>query len=417
MATQQPDASPSSDAPNLGRQVLFLALISIVGVLLFRLLTSDNVVTDVLKKAQGIQLTYVPADFKPYLDEETTLQILSAPEKYRKEFDDLVYHFNLSLLYHVTNRMNLDDSLKRRLEPEYRKHHDYLKDLYFNDFVSLKDTTASLYEQWYRDNSNQAVRIFREVAGKYTCFFVTHIIATLLKVSDGQLMAKGRKVDNPCGIAINEALIPMAERLQTKATIRDFSASRGMLRDKVRQGIAELATYELRSRMGLDKTLSYKIFGISLSQTDIRIEAMSVIKAGFKLDQNFDVTLNPRRGIVYVTLPPPTILSHEVYPRMDKLDVGFLAGINEEEVNRNLNELRRQFREEAIENDRILDRARERADSVLQLLLGPLVKSMGKNYRLEVRFRDTHMPSPEQPEAPASPAQKPPATRQRFVPQ
>ncbi len=397
----------------MGQQLLLLALISVAAILLFRLLTSDNAVTDAFKGPQPVQLTYVPSDFRPSIDEENTLRILAQPEKYRKEFDDLVYNFNLSLLYHVANRMNLDDSLKRLLEPEYRKHHDYLKSLYFNDFVALRDTTAYLYENWFRDNNNQAVRIFNEVAGKYTCFFVTQIMATLLKISDGQILAKGRKVDNPCGIAINEALRPMVERLQARAAIMDFSASRGMLRDKVRQGIAELATYEIRSRMGLDKSLSYKIFGIPISRTDIRIEAMSVIKAGFKLDQNFDVTFNPRKGIVYVTLPPPTILSHEVYPRMDKLDVGFLAGIDGEEVNRNFNELRRQFRQDAIENERILERAKERADSVMQLMLGPVVKSMGKNYRLELRFRDTPLPdgSPSQPE------RQSPASRQQFIPQ
>ncbi len=412
MATQQPGApAPERDTPSVGKQVLLLTLISAAAILLFRLLASDNVVTDLLQKPQAVQLTYVPSDFKPDLNEEATLQILAQPEKYRKEFDALVYNFNLALLYHVANRMSLDDSLKRRLEPEYKKHHDYLKTLYFNDFVALKDTTAYLYENWYQDNTNQAVRIFNEVAGKYTCFFVTQILATLLKVTDGALLAKGRNVDNPCGIAINEALRPMVERLQTRAAILDFSASRGMLKDKVRKGIAELATYEVRSRMGLDKTLSYKFFGIPISQTDIRIEAMSVIKAGFKLDENFDVTFNPRKGIVYVTLPPPTILSHEVYPRVDKLDVGFLAGIDEQEMNRNLNELRRQFRQDAIENEHILQRAQERADTVMQMILGPVVKSMGKNYRLELRFR-SDAPPPVDP----SPAAEPPKRRQ-FIPQ
>jgi hypothetical protein len=411
MATQQPGApAPERDTPSVGKQVLLLTLVSAAAILLFRLLASDNVVTDLLQKPQAVQLTYVPSDFKPDLNEEATLQILAQPEKHRKEFDALVYNFNLALLYHVANRMSLDDSLKRQLEPEYKKHHDYLKTLYFNDFVALKDTTAYLYENWYQDNTNQAVRIFNEVAGKYTCFFVTQILATLLKVTDGALLAKGRNVDNPCGIAINEALRPMVERLQTRAAILDFSASRGMLKDKVRKGIAELATFEVRSRMGLDKTLSYKFFGIPISQTDIRIEAMSVIKAGFKLDENFDVTFNPRKGIVYVTLPPPTILSHEVYPRIDKLDVGFLAGIDEQEMNRNLNELRRQFRQDAIENEHILQRAQERADTVMQMILGPVVKSMGKNYRLELRFRS------DAPPVDPSPAAEPPKRRQ-FIPQ
>ncbi len=55
-----------------------------------------------------------------------------------------------------------------------------------------------------------------------------------------------------------------------------------MLKEKVRKGIAELATYELRSRLGLDKTLQYKFLGFAISETDIRVEAISVVKAGLQ---------------------------------------------------------------------------------------------------------------------------------------
>ena len=392
MSTQQSDNQLSGGGAGnpMAKQMLLLLLVCVAGILVYKAFFSDgSPLANAFQDPKAVRLTYVPSDFQPNLDEEATLQILSQPEMYKKEFDDLVYNFNVSLLYHVANRMALPDSLKRRLEPEYKKHHDYLKNLYYSDFINLKDTSANLYETWYNDNSNQAVALFNEVAGKYTCFFVTQIMATLIKSGSGTIMGKGKNVDTPCGIAVNEGLRPMVDRLQKKAAILDFSASRGLLKDKVRKGIAELATYELRSRMGIDKTLQYKIFGFSVSETDIRVEAISVVKAGFKLDQQFDVTFNPKKGVVFVTLPQPTIVSHEVYPRVDKLDVGFLAGISGEEMNRNFNELRRQFRQEAIENEHVLDKAKARADSVMQLMLAPVVKSMGRNYKLQVRFQNT----------------------------
>jgi len=386
MSTQQPDASSESSSPIFGKQVVLLALICVAAVLLYNVLFSDGFT--LFQDPKSVQLTYVPSDFQPNMDEEKTLRILANPELYKREFSDMVYNFNVSLLYHVANRMALPDSLKRRLEPEYKKHHDYLKNLYYNDFVALKDTTAGMYETWYNDNTNQAVDIFNEVAGKYTCFFVTQIMATLIKADGGKLMAKGKDVETPCGIAIQEGLHPMMTRLQKRAEIMDFSASRGLLKEKVRKGIAELATYELRSRLGIDKTLQYKLFGFSISETDIRVEAISVIKAGFKLDQYFDVTFSPKKGVVYITLPQPTILSHEVYPRVDKLDVGFLAGINEKDMNERFNELRREFRQDAIENEKVLDKAKMRADSVMQLMLGPVVKSINRSYKLQVRYQN-----------------------------
>ncbi len=418
MATHQPDAPGGGESGGIfGKQLVLLALVCIAGFLLYKTVFSGGI-SSVFESPKGMQLTYVPSDFQPNLNEETTLMILANPEMYQKEFDDLVYNFNVSLLYHVANRMNLADSLKRRLEPEYRKHHEYLRSLYYSDFISLKDTTATLYETWYNDNANQAVQLFNEVAGKYTCFFVTQIMATLLKAADGRLLAKGKNIANPCGIAINEGLQPMVERLKTRASIMDFSASRGLLKDKVRQGIAELGTYELRSRLGLDKTLSYKIFGISVSETDIRVEAISVIKAGFKLDRQFDVTFSPKKGIVYITLPPPTILSHEVYPKVDKLDVGFLAGISGEEMNRNFNELRRQFRQDALENEHVLERAKARADTVMQLMMGPVVKGMGRKYKLELRFKDAPEIMTEDELRRRGETEKPkPAEKSKFIPQ
>ncbi len=440
MATYSPNGPPPPPRPGGGsammRQMLAILVVVVAIIFLYRTFFSGGI-SNVFQSAKPVDLKYVPADFQPNLDEGATLAILAEPEKHRKEFDDLVYNFNVSLLYHVASRMGLADSLKRRLEPEYHKQHDFLKTMYFNDFVALKDTTANLYESWYNDNGNQAVEIFNEVAGKYTCFFVMQILATIIKSDNGRLYAKGKGVETPCGIAINEGLRPMVTRLQKKAEIIDFSASRGLLKEKVRKGIAELATYELRSRMGIDKTLQYKIFGLSISETDIRVEAISVVKAGFKLDQYFDVTFSPKKGEIYVKLPPPTILSHEVYPRVDKLDVGLLAGINEVEMNKNFNELRRQFRIEAIEQEHVLDKARLRADSVMQLMLGPMIKSINRNYKLVVRFEDgyqapvtadermrrgedgnTSTPPPSQPSTQAPrPAGDAPRPKPKFIPQ
>lgn len=394
MSTHQPDGAytPPEDggsSGSLGKQLLLIALFTIAIIVGYKAFFSDgSALSNLFQDPKEVRMNYVPADFNPNLDEEKTLRILAQPEANREAFDRLVYDFNLALLYHVANRMNLPDSLKRRLEPEYQKHHEYLRTLYFNDFVTLKDTTANLYETWYNDNTNQAVQLFNEVAGKYTCFFVTQVISTLLKVNGGKFMAKGKNVDTPCDIAIHEALQPMAERLKKKAEIMDFSASRGLLKEKVRKGIAELATYELRSRMGIDKSLEYKFLGFSISSTDIRVEAISVIKAGFKLDQFFDVTLSPSKGTLNIKLPQPTILSHEVYPRVDKLDVGFLAGINESDMNDRFNELRRQFRQDALENEHVLDKAKARADSVMQLMFGPIARSINRNYKVQVVFQD-----------------------------
>ncbi|MEM8908690.1 MAG: DUF4230 domain-containing protein, partial [Bacteroidota bacterium] len=210
-----------------------------------------------------MQISYVPSEFNYELDEEYALAILTNPHRYRREFNELVYNFNLSLLHHVANRMNLPDSLKSRIDEEYLEHHAYLKQLYFNDFTSIRDTSANLYEAWYNNEQSSAVNVLNEVASKYSCFLVNHVLMTLLDNTNGQFMAKGRKVDTPCGVALTEALRPMVKRLQDRAAVADFSRSKGLMEQKVEKVIAELATIEIRDRKGISKQMQTKIWGIS----------------------------------------------------------------------------------------------------------------------------------------------------------
>ncbi len=367
-----------------GKSLLLFAMLCVAGVILYKVLWAGG--EGLLASPKAVDLKYVDADFKFNLDEESTLRILTNPDKYKKEFDELVYNFNVSMLYHVANRMALPDSARRQLEPLYKRQHEYLKSLYYADFIALKDTTDSLYQTWYQDNANSAVRLFQEVAGKYTCFFVTQIIATALKTSSGRLMAKGKDVASPCDIAINEALRPMADRLAVRAAIYDFSASKGLLKEKISREIAELATYEQLDRKGVNRQQQYKILGFSISETDVEITAISNIKAGFKLDQYFDVRADAAKKLVIVTLPQPRIVSHEVYPQVDKIDVGWFAGIKGEDMNKMFESLRKEFRQQAID-DGILENAKKRAESLMTDFLGPVVKQMGKGWKIAVSYK------------------------------
>ena len=76
-----------------------------------------------------MQIKYIPAEFDFTVDDETTLAILTNPERYQREFNDLIYNFNLSMLNHVANRMDLPDSIKMEIEPAYQKQHPYLRQM------------------------------------------------------------------------------------------------------------------------------------------------------------------------------------------------------------------------------------------------------------------------------------------------
>ena len=87
--------------------------------------------------------------------------ILENPRRYRREFDELVYEINRSIIEHVTARMDLPDSLKMKAYQEYERQHPYLSDLYYNDYLSIKDTTSTLYQSWYENESTSSVETLK----------------------------------------------------------------------------------------------------------------------------------------------------------------------------------------------------------------------------------------------------------------
>ena len=202
----------------------------------------------------------------------------------------------------------------------------------------------------------------------------------------GHLAAKGNKVDTPCGVALQEGLKPMIKRLEERAAIDDFAKAKGLLEEKVEMAVSELATMEIKDRKGLSKSLKTKVWGVDVSSTDIEVSAMSILKVGFKLNNYFDVSLNDKNKVVTVTLPEPQILSHEVYPKVDKLDVGWMRELQDEDFNRNFNLLRTEFRRDALDSD-VMERAKQEAANLMDLMFSPVVNSFNKKYKLQVRFK------------------------------
>lgn len=386
-----PPSTPStSQRLNTGRLIVLVLALSLGGIVLYKYYKKNWANYTMIPKE--LQLNYLPSDFHANIDEEEALRVLENPQRNRAEFNQLVYDLNMSILMHVANRMGVGDEVKGKIKGEYEKHHSYLKNLYYNDFVSLKDTTSQLYQTWYDNESTNAVQILREIASKYTCFLVTQVMTTLVKTSEGSIYARGSDVDTPCGIAMTEALTPLLKRMEDRAAIADFGRSHNLLQEKVEKAIAELATMEVRDKKGINKQLQTKIWGFSVSSSDLEITAISILKVGFRLDDYFNISLNPRTNIVTITLPEPTILSHEVYPKIEKMDIGWMREVKGINLNESFNALRTEFRREAQESD-IFDKSRQKATEIMNTMFSPILKSMNRKYQLRVKFRENQ---PEQ---------------------
>ena len=371
-----------------GRLVIFLMAVGVLGLILYNhYWGSGSEIGGYTNVPKEVQVKYIPSDFKSNINEEEALPILSNPHRYSREFEAMIYDFNLSLLTHVANRMNLSDSLKTRVRAEYDKHHPYVFKLMFEDFTAMKDTSSILYNTWYGSEMTTAVDLLNEVASKYTCFMVTQIFGTLLKTEEGKIYIKGKDVDTPCGVAMMEGLKPMIERLKAKAAIEDFSRSKGIINERVERTIAELGTMEIRDRKGISTAKQTKVLGFDVSSTEMEMSAISILKVGFKLDKYFDIKLSSAEGTVTVVLPEPEIISHEVFPKIDKLDIGWLQELEQGDFNRNMDLLRREFRQDAIESD-VMNKAKDRAVELMETIMMPIVRGVNNNYKLRVRFKN-----------------------------
>lgn len=378
------------------RSLLLMLILSIVAIFAYKYVQSKGGIGNAIAGAdhtsvpEEYTINYVPADFKPELpNDETIMAVVSNPYRYAREFDDLVRNLNLSLLGHVSNRMNLTDSLRSKIVSEYDTHHPYLKKLYFNDFVALQDSTSAMYEKWYNAENQNAVDLLEEITGKYTCFLVNQVITSVLKTNGGTMSIKGAAVNTPCGVAMAEGLQPMIKRLKEEAAIKDFSNSKGFLEERVENAIAELATMEVTERKGLTRSMKTKVLGMEVSSTDIEISAISILKVGFDLQKYFDVSLDSGKRRVTVTLPDPQVLSHEVYPSIDKLDVGWMREIAESDFNKNFNLLRREFRKTAYTAE-VEQEAKAKAADLMKTMLTPMVQNLDKRYKLIVQFQQVN---------------------------
>ncbi len=383
------DARVEHEGLKIGRLVLAVAILSFIAVIWMKFFSKGDRTTRIPKE---IQVSYMPADFSFRVDEDFALAVLSNPDKYRKEFSELVYEINTAILGHVATRMGLSATQRKQVLDNYDKQHPYIRSLYYQDFLQLQDSSAQIYQTWYSSRFKSATEALFEVASKYTCGMINSAIAPVVPMKEGTLYAKGKNVDSPCAIAVNEALAPFLKRLEDRAAIQDFGLAEGLFQERVGKVISELATYEVRDKKGLSKQLKTKLLGINVSSTEVQISAISIAKVGFRLNTYFRVALDPGSKVVTVTLPQPVILSHEVYPRFDKLSIGWMREVSDADFNRAFNLLREEFRRDIQQSD-AYDKAKGQAKEILSTMMEPVVKSYGKGFQLRVAFQS----APEDP--------------------
>lgn len=127
----------------ISQTFLAILIIGLFGLVTYKYFPRSGTAGDVTTVPKEFQLNYLPADFNFDIDEQDALAILTNPKRYRREFNQMVYDMNMAILNHTANRMGLSNDIKKRLPAEYDKHHDYLRNIYFDEFWPSKTRRAA----------------------------------------------------------------------------------------------------------------------------------------------------------------------------------------------------------------------------------------------------------------------------------
>ena len=98
--------------------------------------------------------------------------------------------------------------------------------------------------------------------------------------------------------------------------------------------------------------------------------------------------MNQAQKEIIVELPAPTILSHDVSPRIDKLDIGIIEGLDNIELNENISKLRNAFIESSYTEDvRLM--AKEKANETIRNFIAPLLSTLPGDYKVVLAFDES----------------------------
>lgn len=349
-------------------------------------LFSSEVTKNISPDSNEFQIRYTLTNFEYTPDPEFALAVLTNPLRYKREFDGLVRELNVSILNHVAARLGLPEQAQEKIRQAYEKHHSYLSELYYTDIISNFDSTSFFAETWYETRAKNAVTALNRVASSYTCFLVNQIISSVIGFSgNSTIIARGEAVAMPCTIAMKEAFEPVLKIYEVRAAIEDFQRSRGIFEEKVEQVITELATVEKRDKKGLSREEQTLFLGTALSNSRIEVSAISIIKVGFRLNEFFAIDLDTENKRIVIQLPEPSILSHEFLPRIDRLEIGWLRELTENQFNENFELLRSEFRREASMEE-TYSRARQQAESFIRTIFQPILHHFDQDFILDVQF-------------------------------
>lgn len=351
------------------------------------------------------------------------------------KFAYAIESFHEQALQHLAQAHGLPASELEQYLQNYDAHKDEIIELHFNEFKKqmseLEVTEGSIIQNQYYDASATLAKVLgdyicdamelslglgtakaskvltkegykylvknleREIPkeiGKGTLSLHT-VNQNLYQIGDqgldnyGEVLV-GFLIDDPCQTLTEYVMPTVTKTMLTMGVVTSMSKSQTQLQSYLHNSILELGVVE--DLIQFNHSYTFRIeadrWNILSSTGSVTANVTAIAKAGFKLDEGYEVHFDHQQKKLYVQIPNPQILSIQKFMKYTDIKEGWLVEIESEE----LNEFERsvdQAVSQRLNEARLIEKAQDRAESVIQQLFTPLLLKPG--YEVEVRFEPT----------------------------
>lgn len=302
-----------------------------------------------------------------------------------QEFQDSVNAVNRAVLNELVKHYALSDAEEKAVFKQYEKMSKDVVASYFKELQTLNKSRVSMPSQQFLTLKTC------DVANDFSVLLADKSCALFSLVMGFSSMDTGSKMmlGGSCKFIAEQLLAPFVQTIKDKSLVIDLVKSQYEIKEHTRSAIAELAVAEDRLNEVLNRTFTRTFFKGGLfefsSTAELSVQADGSIKAGFALQDAYDVRIDHDSKTIYVNLPEAKVLSKDIRFEILKDENGWFINMTTERRNQAFSEFREQMERAALERG-LLKVAKGHAVKLVQMLYSPITYLPGSSYRVEVQF-------------------------------
>lgn len=311
-------------------------------------------------------------------------------EKPSLEFEQVMNDIYKEIIINVADNYGFSDSKKRKLMNSYSKFSQEVVQNSFDELKQLSKARKKLPTSSFIDVKHyQAADDFHAVLSDQICF-VTNTVATFAHLNFGDILINSDVTNftlkKSCSYILRVPTFYLVKVMKKQGLIKDVIESKRDIEEHTRIAVLELATAEDTVVETNTDNIIKKVW-IFRSDAKLSIRVKSIVKAGFELDENFEIEIDPNKEIIYVTLPRAKILANSITPEVLEDRNGLWARTTKEVYNEMYTKFEKNTTQTAIKRG-ILEEAEKNAKEQVRNIYLPLISLSGSSFDVKVRFAE-----------------------------